>query len=278
MRNQRTVQGTAEVRGVGLHTGAATTLRVGPAPADAGVVFVRTDLPGRPRIPVDGLHVVDRGRRTALAEGTAEVHTVEHLLSACHGLGVDDLVVEIDGVEVPGMDGSALPFVELLRRAGIVEIPDAPRRELSLADAVGVVEPGSEAPLAALPRESGLQVSYTLDYGPAAPFPPQHVTVAVSEDSYVREIAPARTFVNQIIKIDSTDFEGDIIIDPALERRKLKAPEIRGNFILLPTNQLYGNIIVQALEPKSHIGLATYKPFESLVTAGTAYPVLRLIR
>lgn len=82
----------------------------------------------------------------------------------------------------------------------------------------------------------------------------------------------------QIIKIDSTDFEGDIIIDPALERRKLKAPEIRGNFILLPTNQLYGNIIVQALEPKSHIGLATYKPFESLVTAGTAYPVLRLIR
>ncbi|MCK6481989.1 MAG: UDP-3-O-acyl-N-acetylglucosamine deacetylase [Planctomycetes bacterium] len=195
MRNQRTVQGTAEVRGVGLHTGAATTLRVGPAPADAGVVFVRTDLPGRPRIPVDGLHVVDRGRRTALAEGTAEVHTVEHLLSACHGLGVDDLVVEIDGVEVPGMDGSALPFVELLRRAGIVEIPDAPRRELSLADAVGVVEPGSEAPLAALPRESGLQVSYTLDYGPAAPFPPQHVTVAVSEDSYVREIAPARTFV-----------------------------------------------------------------------------------
>jgi len=198
MRNQRTVQGTAELRGVGLHTGAATTVRLGPAPADAGVVFLRTDLPGRPRIPVDGHHVVDRGRRTALAEGTAEVHTVEHLLSACHGLGVDNLLVEIDGVEVPGMDGSALPFVEGLRRAGVVEIHDAPRRDLHLADATGVVEPGSEAVISALPRERGLQVSYTLDYGPGAPFGPQHVSVALDAmdgDAYVREIAPARTFV-----------------------------------------------------------------------------------
>lgn len=81
-----------------------------------------------------------------------------------------------------------------------------------------------------------------------------------------------------IIKIDSTDFEGDIIIDPVLETKKLNSSEIKGSFILLPTNQLYGNIIVQALEPKSHIGLATYKPFEGLVTAGTAYPVLRLTR
>ncbi len=195
MRNQRTVQSTAELRGVGLHTGAATTLRLSPAPADAGVVFIRTDLPGRPRIPADGRHVVDRGRRTALAEGSAEVHTVEHLLSACFGLGIDDLVVEIDGVEVPGMDGSALPFVEALRRAGPAEIHDAPRRELFLADGVGVVEPGSEAILSALPRERGLQVSYTLDYGPGSPFGPQHVSVDLNEDSYVREIAPARTFV-----------------------------------------------------------------------------------
>lgn len=195
MRPQRTVQTTAEVRGVGLHTGAPTTLRVGPAPADAGVVFVRTDLPGRPAIPADPLHLVDRGRRTALAEGAAEVHTIEHLLAACHGLSVDNLRVEIDGVEVPGMDGSALPFVEALRRAVPVEIPDAPRRELLPAAAVGVVEPRSEAVLTAHPRERGLQVSYTLDYGPSAPFGPQHVTVDVSEESFVREIAPARTFV-----------------------------------------------------------------------------------
>ena len=195
MRNQRTVQSTAELRGSGLHTGAATTVRIGPAPADAGVVFVRTDLPGRPRIPADVDHVVDRGRRTALAEGTAEVHTVEHLLSACHGLGVDDLVVEIDGVEIPGMDGSALPFLEALRRAGPVEIPDSPRRELHLRDAVGVTEPGTDAVLTALPREQGLQVSYTLDYGPTAPFRPQHASASIVEDSYAREVAPARTFV-----------------------------------------------------------------------------------
>jgi UDP-3-O-[3-hydroxymyristoyl] N-acetylglucosamine deacetylase/3-hydroxyacyl-[acyl-carrier-protein] dehydratase len=195
LRNQRTVQGTAEVRGTGLHTGAGTTVRVGPAPADSGVVFVRTDLPGRPRIPVTGDRVVDRGRRTALAEGAAEVHTVEHLLAACHGMQVDDLVVEVDGVEIPGMDGSALPFAEMLRRAGPVEIPDAPRRELVLRGPEGVVEPGSEATLAALPWERGLQVSYTLDYGPGAPFVPQHAALAVAPDAFLREIAPARTFV-----------------------------------------------------------------------------------
>jgi len=195
VRNQRTVQATVELRGAGLHTGSATTLRIGPAPADAGVVFVRTDLPGRPRIPADADRVVDRGRRTALAEGTAEVHTVEHLLSACHGLGVDDLVVEMDGLEVPGLDGSALPFLEALRRAGPVEIPDAPRRELLLQDAVGVTEPGTDAVLTALPRERGLLVSYTLDYGPTAPFRPQHAAAEVTADAYAREVAPARTFV-----------------------------------------------------------------------------------
>jgi UDP-3-O-[3-hydroxymyristoyl] N-acetylglucosamine deacetylase/3-hydroxyacyl-[acyl-carrier-protein] dehydratase len=159
------------------------------------VVFVRTDLPGRPRIPSDALHVVERGRRTALAEGTAEVHTTEHLLAACHGLGLDDLVVEVDGVEMPGMDGSALPFVEMLRRAGPVEQAGTQRRELLLRRAEGVVEPGSDAVLSALPRERGLRVSYTLDYGPAAPFAPQHVDLSLTEDAFVREIAPARTFV-----------------------------------------------------------------------------------
>jgi UDP-3-O-[3-hydroxymyristoyl] N-acetylglucosamine deacetylase/3-hydroxyacyl-[acyl-carrier-protein] dehydratase len=197
VRAQRTVRSQAEVRGVGLHTGAETTVRVGPGPADSGVVFVRTDLPGRPRIPADPLHLVDRGRRTALAEGAAEVHTVEHLLAACHGLGVDDLVVEMDGVEVPGMDGSALPFVEMLRRGGVVEIPGSTRRELLLRQPEGVVEPGSESCLSALPWERGLRVSYTLDYGPRSPFAPQHVAIDFSEDAFVREIAPARTFVLQ---------------------------------------------------------------------------------
>jgi UDP-3-O-[3-hydroxymyristoyl] N-acetylglucosamine deacetylase/3-hydroxyacyl-[acyl-carrier-protein] dehydratase len=195
VRNRRTVQGSAELRGVGLHTGAAATLRLGPAPAGSGVVFVRKDLPGAPRIPANPDAVVDRGRRTALAAGTAEVHTVEHLLSACHGLGVDDLLVEIDAVEVPGMDGSALPFVEALRRARVVEIPGAPRRELLLRAPEGVTEPGSDATLSALPHEHGLAVSYTLDYGPRAPFGPQHVALELSEETFVREIAPARTFV-----------------------------------------------------------------------------------
>ncbi|MHC4821608.1 MAG: UDP-3-O-acyl-N-acetylglucosamine deacetylase, partial [Planctomycetota bacterium] len=195
MRNQRTVQGEASVKGVGLHTGAETTLTVRPAAADAGVTFIRTDLDGSPRIPVTPEHVVERGRRTALAASGAEVHTVEHFLAACQGLGVDNLEVDIDGLEVPGMDGSALAFVECLRRAGPVDLDGAKRPELLLEEPVAVLEPGSEASLSALPADRGFGVSYTLDYGPSVPFAAQHCSVLVNEDAFVREIAPARTFV-----------------------------------------------------------------------------------
>ncbi len=194
MRNQRTVQASAEMKGAGLHLGVATTLRVAPAPPNSGVVFVRTDLPGRPRIPADADHLVERGRRTALAAGNAEVHTVEHLLAACHGLGVDNLEVEMDGPEVPAADGSALPFVEVIRRARPVEQPRAPRASLALARPEGAVEPRGEGLLSALPSERGLFVSYTLDYGPGAPFPTQHVSLVLAEEAFAREIAPARTF------------------------------------------------------------------------------------
>jgi UDP-3-O-[3-hydroxymyristoyl] N-acetylglucosamine deacetylase/3-hydroxyacyl-[acyl-carrier-protein] dehydratase len=195
VRNRRTVSGTAEVRGVGLHTGASTVLRILPGRPGAGVHFVRVDLPGKPRIPVDTDHVVDRGRRTALAEGNAEIHTIEHFLAACHGLGVEDLDVEIDGLEVPGMDGSALAFVDALRRAGPVESPGTPHLELLPDGAEGAVEGSTDATVTALPWEGGLRLSYTLDYGPRAPFGPQHVSVAVTPETFVTEIAPARTFV-----------------------------------------------------------------------------------
>lgn len=192
-RNQRSVQREGSLRGVALHSGAEVDVRVRPAPADAGVTFIRTDLPGSPRIPADAAHLSTRERRTALVgEGGAEVHTVEHLLACCTGLRIDNLVVEVTAAELPGMDGSAKPYVELLDSLGIVE-QKAPRREILVDEPVAVAA-AQDVSLVAFPFEQGFKVSYTLDY--SHPFlGVQHVAFVLDEATFRNEIAPARTFV-----------------------------------------------------------------------------------
>jgi UDP-3-O-[3-hydroxymyristoyl] N-acetylglucosamine deacetylase/3-hydroxyacyl-[acyl-carrier-protein] dehydratase len=167
-------------------------LRVRPAPPDTGVVFVRTDLPGSPRVPADAAHLSTRRRRTALVgERDAEVHTVEHLLASCHGLRIDNLFVDLSASEVPGMDGSAKPFVDLLRSLEPVE-QRAPRREIAFEEPLAIAA-GEDASLAAFPWEGGFKVSYTLDYGHPW-LGVQHVSFVVTEERFADEIAPARTF------------------------------------------------------------------------------------
>jgi UDP-3-O-[3-hydroxymyristoyl] N-acetylglucosamine deacetylase / 3-hydroxyacyl-[acyl-carrier-protein] dehydratase len=191
-RRQRSIQREGEVVGVGLHSGATTRVRLKPAPAGAGVTFVRTDLPGRPRIPADAVHIGKRPRCTSLQEpGGAEVHTVEHLLACLTALHVDNLEVEIDGSECPGLDGSSREFLALVESCRPVE-QDAPREVLVLDEPVTV--PGGEgAALTALPAREGLTLGYTLDYGAGYPGS-QHVTVLVGPETFRNEVAPARTF------------------------------------------------------------------------------------
>jgi UDP-3-O-[3-hydroxymyristoyl] N-acetylglucosamine deacetylase / 3-hydroxyacyl-[acyl-carrier-protein] dehydratase len=189
-RNQRTVARLAELTGVGLHTGVRTTVKLKPAETNTGVVFVRTDLPGFVRIPATSKHRVSIQRRTALRKGDAEVHTIEHLLSALAGFGIDNIEIELDGAELPGADGSARPFVALLRQAGVHE-QDVPVREIVIKEPIGISENG--ASLVALPYD-GLRVSYTLDY-PLPTLPSMHFTIELDEERYENEIAPARTFV-----------------------------------------------------------------------------------
>ncbi len=180
------------ISGVGLHSGARTTLRVRPTAEDAGVTFVRTDLPGRPRIRADAGHLGVRRRRTALVgAGEAEVHTVEHFLACCTGLGVDNLEVEIDGPECPGMDGSGAPFADLLDSLEVVE-QGAERAIIRPREAVAATA-GPAQGLVAVPGPKGLSVSYTLDYGDAW-LGRQYFSAEVSPSRFVEEIAPARTF------------------------------------------------------------------------------------
>ncbi len=160
---QRTLASEVLVAGRGLLGGAMAEARILPAPADSGIVFERADLDPPVRIPATVDHSVPRARRTALREGEASIDTVEHCLSALAGLGIDNAIVRLHGPELPCGDGSAMPFVDAIVGAGIVE-QDAPRRVFRIREPI-VIEEG-DSMIAALPsHRPGLQVVYELDYG-----------------------------------------------------------------------------------------------------------------
>jgi len=180
-----------EIEGVGLFFGRSVRLRCLPAEPDTGAVFVRTDLPGRPRISASVQNVPGPRRWTALRSGEAEVHVVEHLLSALAGLGIDNLVIEANAAEMPAGDGSAKTYTDAFLHAGIKEL-DAPARRFKLSQPLAITD--KEIALAAAPQDEGLTLTYVLDYGPHF-LRTQALTLSIDSDSYTREIAPARTYV-----------------------------------------------------------------------------------
>ncbi len=191
-RKQRTVKRHGEIGGIGLHSGREAMLHIEPAEAGTGITFVRTDLEGEPRIAAKAENLRDERRRTALVgERGADVHTVEHFLACCTGLGLDNLIVKISGPECPGLDGSAKEFLAMLEELGTVD-QDAERETLQVSHPVAV-EAGNGASLVAFPAKDGLTVSYTLDYGHAY-LDTQHFSVRVDADTFKREVAGARTF------------------------------------------------------------------------------------
>ncbi len=195
MTAQRTIAAEVSVSGIGLHSGEACTVVFRPAPPGTGMVFIRVDLPGRPSIKSHPSRLCQRMRRTALAATVAgvevEVHTTEHFLAAATGLGLDNLFIELDAVEFPGLDGSALDFANCLRGAGIVE-QAAARPYFDVTEAVAVSD--GKSSIVALPYRHGLKITYSLDDHGGALGGPQMVEVELTEESFVREIAPARTF------------------------------------------------------------------------------------
>ncbi|MBW3559370.1 MAG: UDP-3-O-acyl-N-acetylglucosamine deacetylase [Proteobacteria bacterium] len=191
---QHTVAGSAICAGVGMHTGQRVRLAIRPAPADGGIVFVRSDLPGSGgndnRVPVSAEAVVATRLGTVIANAAGvTVSTIEHLMAALAALGVDNALVEVDGPEVPIMDGSALPFVELLDRAGR-RAQAAPRRVIEVLRPVTVSEGGKHASL--LPAER-FEVDFEIRFASAA-IGRQRVVTAADEAGFRRELADCRTF------------------------------------------------------------------------------------
>lgn len=194
MSRQKTIGGPATITGVGLHSGQQTTLNFLPGSPNSGVVFERVDLPGRPRIPVrpeSAIYDPGAGRRTILRKNGAEVHTVEHVLAAVAGLGVDNLIIEIDGQEAAEpLDGSALPIATALLAAGIVE-QAAEKRFVRISEPITLNKNGVE--LIGVPHD-GLRISFTIEYDSPA-VGTQVASFDLSPDVFLSEIAPARTFV-----------------------------------------------------------------------------------
>jgi UDP-3-O-[3-hydroxymyristoyl] N-acetylglucosamine deacetylase/3-hydroxyacyl-[acyl-carrier-protein] dehydratase len=187
---QQTISGETVLTGAGLHTGETSTLKLLPAPPDSGIVFVRTDIDPTLEIPLGLDTLRKQPRRTSFAVGEAEVHTCEHLLSVLHVLGIENLRCEIDGPEIPGMDGSALPFLDAIEEAGLAD-QGTRGRTLAIKNPVSAQE--GLASVVALPGD-GFRVTYTLQYAGDPGFS-QTVDIEINEKTFREQIAPARTFV-----------------------------------------------------------------------------------
>ena len=195
MLKQRTLKSLTHAVGVGLHSGQRVEITLRPAAADTGIVFRRVDLPQVVDIPVSAEAVTDTRLASTLSKGSAKVFTVEHLMSACAGLGVDNLYVDITAEEIPILDGSAASFVFLLQSAGI-EMQNAPRRFIRLTQSVEVREgSGANEKWARLEPFHGYRLSFEIDFKhPAVDSTGQRVEFDLSTGSYTRDIARARTF------------------------------------------------------------------------------------
>ena len=181
--------------GVGLHSGQRVELTLRPAQPDTGIVFRRVDLPQPVDIPITATAVTDTRLASTISNAGAKVFTVEHLMSACAGLGIDNLYIDITAEEVPILDGSASSFVFLLQSAGIVE-QNAPKRFIRVLKTVEVREgEGANAKWARLEPHHGYKLSFEIDFRhPAVDSTGQSVVFDMDTDVYTRDIARARTF------------------------------------------------------------------------------------
>jgi UDP-3-O-[3-hydroxymyristoyl] N-acetylglucosamine deacetylase/3-hydroxyacyl-[acyl-carrier-protein] dehydratase len=188
---QRTIGSEVTFSGIGLHGGEQATLVFKPAPPNWGIRFVRTDVPERPEIRADVSNTSDgdQSRRTVLSKGEVAISTVEHVLAAVHGLGIDNLTIELNRPEPAEPDGSSAPYVKILRSAGLVDQAEA-KRYIEVKSPVGFSENGIE--MIALPHD-GLKITFTVHYDHAQ-IGSQYASFEISEEVFEKEIAPARTF------------------------------------------------------------------------------------
>jgi len=193
MENQRTIKKSIELRGVGLHTGEKVTLRILPAPVNHGYKFQRTDLDGQPIIDADVDLVVDTKRGTTLEQNGVRVHTTEHILAALYGMMIDNALIQVDGPEIPIMDGSSITFVKAIEKIGFEE-QKAKREYFTLNEIITYEDTVKDVEMLAVPTHGGeFRLTVMVDYHSPI-LGTQHASM-YTIDEFKDEIASCRTFV-----------------------------------------------------------------------------------
>lgn len=190
MDKQNTVRNSVAVSGIALHTGARAGLRILPAGDNSGITFRRVDVPGKPEVKALAQNVVDVRRGTTISNGAATVITVEHVMAALHAAGIDNAVVEMDGAEPPILDGSALPYYQMLCEAGKVE-QQAPARYITPRTPIFMEYNSTKT--AIFPSDK-FTVDCITSFG-ETPLDTQFLSIEINEDSFASQLASARTFV-----------------------------------------------------------------------------------
>ena len=213
--NQQTLKNSVRATGSALHTGKQVNLILGPGPVDSGIVFRRTDLNEEMSVHAHALNVGSTHMATSLSNGRYEISTIEHLMSAFSGLGIDNATVEVNAAELPIMDGSAAPFVFLIQAAGILE-QDVPKKFLRVLKTIKHEE--SDFSVELRPYE-GFKLSYTLEYDHPVFADHEHTaTVDFSSMSFLKEVCRARTFgfLADIEKLQDMDLAKGGSLDNAI--------------------------------------------------------------
>lgn len=192
MKQQKTIKSETKLSGKGLFSGRDVKVTFKPAPADTGIVFVRTDLEPAVSIPINPANIAPRDRRSAVQKGEAVVETPEHCLAAIHALDIDNLVVELDAEEFPGFEGSSDEFFKALQKCGI-ETQDAAQNPLVITEAISITE--GDASIYALPANGDtLTITYDLDYTEHTGIGRQTYSCDLNTAGYAQNLACARTF------------------------------------------------------------------------------------
>ncbi len=192
MEKQKTIKKDITLEGRGLHTGHDIRVHLRPAPQNTGIVFMRDDLPGKPTIKACFENIImstEIPRCTSLGDGSFMIHTVEHLMSVLCGLGIDNLMVELNGNELPGLDGSAYDYYQAIEKVGIEE-QSSPRQTIDIKEPISVSQNGASIMIVPDPE---FKISYALSYDHPS-LRSQFVNVTVNRENFVNEIAPCRTF------------------------------------------------------------------------------------
>ncbi|MBK7032602.1 MAG: bifunctional UDP-3-O-[3-hydroxymyristoyl] N-acetylglucosamine deacetylase/3-hydroxyacyl-ACP dehydratase [Ignavibacteria bacterium] len=259
---QKTLKDAVTMDGVGLHTGNLTSMTLRPAAENTGYRFIRTDLPGSPEVPALVDNVVDIARGTTIAVGEARIHTVEHVLAAMVGMGVDNCLIELSNNEPPVGDGSSLPYVEMIQQVGLIDQAHD-RQELVVEAPIRYLDEARGTEIVALPNDK-YRVTVMVDYKNPA-LGSQHTGLFDLDTEFVTEFAPARTFcfLHEVEALYSQGLiqggnlnNAIVIVDKEMSdeelRATLKRMGVEGNAVMGTNGILNNNALRFKNEPARH--------------------------